>query len=86
MCIGESAQEIAAAFSGLCPTAIATSMQEAIETAGSLVSPNEVVLLSPACTSFDWYKNYEERGYDFATRVKKYVGHEDAQHEGEGRR
>jgi UDP-N-acetylmuramoylalanine--D-glutamate ligase len=86
VCIGESAQEIAAAFSGLCPTAIATSMQEAIETAGSLVSPNEVVLLSPACTSFDWYKNYEERGCDFATRVKKYVGHEDSQHEGEGRR
>lgn len=74
VCIGESAQEIAEAFTGLCPTAIATSMQEAIEIAGSLVSPDEVVLLSPACTSFDWYKNYEERGCDFATRVKTYVG------------
>jgi len=86
VCIGESAQEIAAAFAGLCTTAIAASMQEAIETAGSLVGANEVVLLSPACTSFDWYKNYEERGCDFAARVKKYVGHEDTQHEGEGRR
>lgn len=74
VCIGESAQEIAAAFAGICPTAIATSMQEAIEIAGSQVSANEVVLLSPACTSFDWYKNYEERGCDFATRVRVYVG------------
>ena len=86
VCIGESAQEIAAAFAGLCPAVIAASMQEAIEVAGSLVGANEVVLLSPACTSFDWYKNYEERGCDFATRVKKYVGYEDAPHEGEGHR
>ena len=49
-------------------------MQEAIEIAGSQVSANEVVLLSPACTSFDWYKNYEERGSVFAARVRVYVG------------
>lgn len=85
VCIGESAQDIATAFAGLCPTAIATSMQEAIEIAGSFVSPNEVVLLSPACTSFDWYKNYEERGCDFATRVKMYLGQEGLLHEGEER-
>jgi UDP-N-acetylmuramoylalanine--D-glutamate ligase len=85
VCIGESADDIAAAFAGLRPTVIASSMQEAIEIAGSLVSANEVVLLSPACTSFDWYKNYEERGIDFATRVKRYVGQEVPHREGEGR-
>ena len=85
VCIGESAQEIATAFAGLCPTNIATSMQEAIEVAGSIASTGDVVLLSPACTSFDWYKNYEERGSDFADRAMTYVGEESPQREGEAR-
>ena len=72
--IGESGQEIIDAFGPSRPHALATSMQEAIEIANRFASAGDVVLLSPACTSFDWYKNYEERGKDFATRVRQTLG------------
>jgi len=35
-----------------------------------LAKNDGVVLLSPACSSFDWYKNYKERGIDFRNKVK----------------
>jgi UDP-N-acetylmuramoylalanine--D-glutamate ligase len=47
------------------------SMEEATGKAFSLARPGEVVLLSPACASFDMYKDYEERGKDFKEVVKK---------------
>ena len=40
-------------------------MEEAVELAASLALPGDTVLLSPACTSYDWYANYGERGRDF---------------------
>ncbi|MCC7431481.1 UDP-N-acetylmuramoyl-L-alanine--D-glutamate ligase [bacterium] len=45
------------------------SMHEAVNVAFELAKENEVVLLSPACASFDLYKNYEERGRDFKNEV-----------------
>ena len=72
--IGESGQEIIDAFGTECPHALASSMQEAIEIARSFASAGDVVLLSPACTSFDWYRNYEERGNDFTERVRRTLG------------
>jgi UDP-N-acetylmuramoylalanine--D-glutamate ligase len=44
-------------------------MQEAIESARDLARSGDVVLLSPGCTSYDWYSNYAERGDDFRSRV-----------------
>lgn len=41
------------------------SMQKAVEIAKSLAKPPQIVLLSPACASFDMYDNFEERGRDF---------------------
>lgn len=75
--IGESGEEIARLFSGACPVAVATSMQEAVESARDRAVAGDVVLLSPACTSFDWYRNYEERGRDFAERVRELLNIED---------
>ncbi len=48
---------------------MANSMQEAIEVARNIAKPGEIVLLSPACSSFDWYTCFEERGDDFKKRV-----------------
>lgn len=44
---------------------LANDMNEAVDIANNLSSPNDQVLLSPACASWDMYKNYEERGDHF---------------------
>lgn len=69
--IGESAAQIAEIFENLAIVRIAVDMDEAIEQAADLAKPGDVVLLSPACTSFDWYKNYKERGLDFVHRATR---------------
>lgn len=45
-------------------------MKKAVKTAKELAKPPQIVLLSPACASFDMYKNFEERGKDFKRIVK----------------
>lgn len=70
--IGESAEEVQAAFapSGV-PIERAASMAEAVERAAGLALPGDAVLLSPGAASFDWYRNYGERGDDFARLVRQ---------------
>ena len=46
-----------------------TSMKKTIDVATSLAHKGDIVLLSPACTSFDWFKDYEERGRVFKQLV-----------------
>ena len=67
--IGDAAGEVAAAFDGVRPVEIVDSMEAAVRTAAHLAQPGDVVLLSPACASFDWYQDYGARGDDFANRV-----------------
>ncbi len=50
------------------------TMDEAIERARQLAQPGDVVLLSPACTSFDAYNNFEERGEEFRRLVRAMSG------------
>jgi UDP-N-acetylmuramoylalanine--D-glutamate ligase len=71
--IGESSQLIVNAFTGVAPVVIGDSMQDAISKAASMASHGDCVVLSPGCTSYDWYRNYGERGDDFQSRVRAFV-------------
>ena len=51
----------------------AKDMQEAVETAKNESQPGDVVILSPACASFDLYKDFEERGNHFKSIVKNII-------------
>jgi UDP-N-acetylmuramoylalanine--D-glutamate ligase len=67
--IGESAQDIEDIFSSGYQVYRAESMDEAVARALKLSIPGDVVLLSPGCASFDWYRSYAERGDDFVRAV-----------------
>ena len=73
--LGEAGPEVAAAFEGCCPTYLATSMDDAVRRAAAVARPGDVVLLSPACASFDWYPDggYPARGADFMRLVHEHV-------------
>jgi UDP-N-acetylmuramoylalanine--D-glutamate ligase len=66
---GEAAPEIEAAFAGVRPVVSVTTMRDAVAEAAALARSGDVVLLSPACASFDAYPNYGARGDDFAREV-----------------
>jgi UDP-N-acetylmuramoylalanine--D-glutamate ligase len=68
--VGEAGPDVAAAFATTgVPTVAASSMADAVDAAGDLARPGDAVLLSPGCASFDWYRDYTERGDDFARIV-----------------
>ncbi len=68
--IGESAGKVATSFSGIVPVQVAASMKEAVERARRSAKRGDIVLLSPACASFDWFDNYEHRGRVFKELVQ----------------
>jgi len=53
------------------------SLAEAVEVAQAVAQPGDVVLLSPACTSFDAYENFEQRGEDFRRLVRSLASSEE---------
>jgi UDP-N-acetylmuramoylalanine--D-glutamate ligase len=63
--IGEAAERIASAVGSRVPVSRATSMDDAVNQAFSRALPGDAVLLSPACSSFDMFKSYAERGDRF---------------------
>ncbi len=69
--IGAAAEEVAAVFEGRRPVVRATSMDDAVWHAADLAQTGDAVVLSPACTSWDAYRDYAERGDDFARAVKE---------------
>jgi UDP-N-acetylmuramoylalanine--D-glutamate ligase len=72
--IGEAAGLIEAALAGVVSVERAGTMDRAVERAARLARPGDTVLLSPACASFDQYRNYEERGDHFARLAREVAG------------
>ena len=71
VCLGVDNAKLRAAFEGAVPHLEETqSMADAVRRAAALATPGDVVLLSPACASFDLFKNYEDRGQQFAAAVR----------------
>jgi UDP-N-acetylmuramoylalanine--D-glutamate ligase len=63
--IGEDAEQIAAALHGTVALHRCGHLERAVAAARMAAEPGEVVLLSPACPSFDQYASYEQRGDHF---------------------
>jgi UDP-N-acetylmuramoylalanine--D-glutamate ligase len=73
--MGEAAADVAAALEGRCEVAVVTtSMADVVATAARLARAGDAVLLSPGCTSFDWFGSYAERGDAFSAEVRALVG------------
>lgn len=68
--IGEAREKIARALTGAAPVHTAESMEEAVRRATALAAPGDVVLLSPACASFDMFRDFEDRGRAFTAAVR----------------
>ena len=71
--IGESAIKIRKVLNGIIPLHYARSLEEATISANKLSNPGEIVLLSPACASFDMFDNFEHRGKVFKETVLSLV-------------
>jgi UDP-N-acetylmuramoylalanine--D-glutamate ligase len=67
--IGEAAPLVRDALTGVVPVIEAASMREAVERGYAAAAPDGVVLLAPACASFDWFRDYAERGDAFKDEV-----------------
>jgi UDP-N-acetylmuramoylalanine--D-glutamate ligase len=71
VCLGKDNRKIIEAFKDKVPTIVETSsMEEAVRSSYYLAKKGETVLLSPACASFDLFKNYEDRGRQFKKAVR----------------
>jgi UDP-N-acetylmuramoylalanine--D-glutamate ligase len=69
--LGKNNEKIHQAFDQLVQVVDASSMKEAVEHSYNLAADGDIVLLSPACASFDLFRNYEDRGHQFKECVRK---------------
>ncbi len=72
--VGEAAGKIEAALEGTVPMERAATYRDVVRLAFDKASRGDVVLLAPACTSWDMFRNFEERGRTFKNEVRRLAG------------
>ena len=74
--IGEAADKIEASFGSIVPVRRAATMEEAVTMAAHLAEPGDAVVLSPACSSFDMFRDYAHRAQVFRAAVERLAARE----------
>jgi UDP-N-acetylmuramoylalanine--D-glutamate ligase len=69
--LGRDAVLIETALAGICPTERVATMPEAVRAAARVAQKGDTVLLSPACSSLDMFRDYAQRGEVFAAAVRE---------------
>jgi UDP-N-acetylmuramoylalanine--D-glutamate ligase len=72
--MGEAKEKMRAAFEDLLPVYLVTGMEEGVRLAWNIAQGGEAILLSPACSSFDMFHDYEDRGRTFKEIVRRVSG------------
>jgi UDP-N-acetylmuramoylalanine--D-glutamate ligase len=72
--IGKDAPAVAAALQGMCTIEWAATLEAAVSAAAAAARPGDTVLLSPACSSLDMFRDYAHRGEVFAAAVRALAG------------
>jgi UDP-N-acetylmuramoylalanine--D-glutamate ligase len=72
--IGEAADAIAGAIGHAIPVRRARTLDEAVRISAELARPGDAVLLSPACSSYDMFRDYKHRGEEFVRAVRALEG------------
>ena len=72
ICLGKDNDKIISIFSPHCNLIVSTNkMVDAVKSAYDISKQGDIVLLSPACASFDLFENFEDRGNSFKDEVRK---------------
>lgn len=71
LAIGEARERVTAALAGICPVEACASLEQAVVRARAVARPGDVVLLAPACSSFDMFRDYADRGRAFKQAVRR---------------
>lgn len=69
--IGETREKLRASWSLFTPCTVVNSLLEAVQSAAENAANGDIVLLSPACSSFDMFENYQDRGKMFRAAVEQ---------------
>jgi UDP-N-acetylmuramoylalanine--D-glutamate ligase len=76
--IGEAADKMQAAFGSVLPVERAATMDDAVDIARRVARPGDAVVMSPACSSFDMFRDYNHRAEVFRAAVARVVARERA--------